>query len=445
VFWLRWRTAGAGGLKVAAILSALLAMNMPWLFGFTSFVLGACLFPITLGVWWSGRDQMKAGRLVSLAILLVLGYFCHAVSLGLTVVGLGVLALAAPVPAGRGAPVRQRLARIARVLLCMLPLLGLAAVYLLKIASRGGRMKPVWENLSNPWSPRAWVERLEWVDPLTIAIRDGLPLTERFGSAYAAFAPVIWLGVALVGWWIGRMSAGADRTTRPVRAGWFGLASLLIVAGVIGPDSLGAAHGQFLPQRVVLLGLAALVPIFDVELARWPGRVVAAALVIAVALQSTLIWDYAWYCDRTAGQMIRARALVGKGQRIATLLVSTRSRFRANPLLHVDNWLGVDTGNIIWSNYETLYYYFPVQFRPGIERPHPGDLELISLHEEPSQKAQRVRDWERLLSAHAGAIDVVVTWKHDPALDAVTLRWFDQLERRGDVQVFRRGAAGRAL
>ena len=99
--------------------------------------------------------------------------------------------------------------------------------------------------------------------------------------------------------------------------------------------------------------------------------------------------------------MIRARAAVGKGQRIATLLVSTRSRFRANPLLHVDNWLGVDTGNIVWSNYETVYYYFPVQFRPGIKRPQPGDLELISLHEEPSQSAERVRDWERLLSAHA--------------------------------------------
>ena len=140
VFWLRWRVAGASGLKVAALLSALLAMNMPWLFGFTSFVLGACLFPITLGVWWSGRDQMKAGRLVSLAILLALGYFCHAVSLGLTVVGLGVLALAAPVRAGRDRPLRQRFSRIAWLLLCMIPLFGLAAVYLLKIASRGGRM-----------------------------------------------------------------------------------------------------------------------------------------------------------------------------------------------------------------------------------------------------------------------------------------------------------------
>jgi hypothetical protein len=314
---------------------------------------------------------------------------------------------------------------------------GLGAVYL-SIARAGGRMAPTWDNLFDPRSPRAWFERLEWVDPLTIAIRDGLPLSDRFGREYIVFAPVVWLGVAFIAWWIGRMSAGAASGTGRDRAGWLPLAAVLIGAGVIGPDSLGATHGQYLPQRVVLLGLAALAPIFDVEPRRWPGRVVVTALLTAVTLQSVLIWDYAIYCDRTAGQIIRASDAVGDRQRIATLLVSTRSRFRVNPLLHVDNWLGVDHANIVWSNYETLYYYFPVQFRQGIDRPHPGDLELISLHEEPSQRAERVRDWERLLEKHNGAIDVVVMWKSDPALDVATLRWFDRVERRGDVQIFRR-------
>ena len=74
--------------------------------------------------------------------------------------------------------------------------------------------------------------------------------------------------------------------------------------------------------------------------------------------------------------------------------MKSRGRFRTNPLLHAENWLGVDTGNIIWNNYETLHYYFPVQFRPGIERPHPGDLELVSIHEDPSDEMARLRDWE---------------------------------------------------
>ena len=43
--WLRWRVAGAKGLVLAALLSALLAMNMAWLLGFTSFLIGSCLVP----------------------------------------------------------------------------------------------------------------------------------------------------------------------------------------------------------------------------------------------------------------------------------------------------------------------------------------------------------------------------------------------------------------
>ena len=59
IFWLRWRVAGGRGLRVAALLASLLAMNMAWLFGFTSFMLGACLFPITLGIWWPARDRLS--------------------------------------------------------------------------------------------------------------------------------------------------------------------------------------------------------------------------------------------------------------------------------------------------------------------------------------------------------------------------------------------------
>ena len=221
------------------------------------------------------------------------------------------------------------------------------------------------------------------------------------------------------------------------KRGWLLLAGILIIGGVIGPDSLGDAHGDYLPQRVVLLGLVALVPIFDVDLSRFGARATV-ALVAAVLLQLVIVMDYALYSDRTAGQIIRTREAVGGRQRIAALLVSTRSRFRANPLLHAANWLGVDTGNVIWNNYETLHYYFPVQFQPGIDRPYPDELEEISLHEDASEAEERCRAWEQILGRHADSIDIVVVWKTDPTLDTITRRWFDRIERRGDVQIFRR-------
>jgi hypothetical protein len=440
VFWLRWRVACSRGLGLAALLASLLATNIAWLFGFTSFMLGACLFPITLGLWWPARDRLSFPRLAALALLLMAGYFFHLVSLGLTVCGLVVLAVASPVRNDGAIPWWQRFSRVARTCAAFIPV-GVLGLYYISIARQRSPLRPQWTNLSDPLSPWAWIVRLKWADPISLAIRDGLPFTERGGPAFVLFAPVIWLGIAVMIWSYGTIRA-RFRTLAPKRddrLGWFLLAAILIVGGVIGPDSLGDAHGDYLPQRIVLMGLVALVPIFDIELSRWSGRGCTAAVVVAVALQSAIVCDYALYSDRTAGQMIRAGETIGRNQRIATLLVSTRSRFRSNPLLHAENWLGVDTGNVVWNNYETLHYYFPVHFRPEINRPSPAGLEWVSIHEGRDETDQRTAAWENILSQHADSIDVVIVWKSDPALEAITTRWFDRVDRRGDVQIFRRG------
>ena len=438
IFWLRWRVVGRRGLPVAAFMPTLLAMNIAWLFGFTSFMLGACLFPITLGIWWPARDRLSVPRMAALALLLMAGYFFHLVSLGLTVIGLFVLALASPVRTV-GASL-WRFSRLARTCTTFIPV-GLLGVFYFSIASQRSPLRPQWPNLSNPFSPWAWIVRLKWADPISLAIRDGLPFTNRGGPAFVLFAPVIWLGIAVLIWSYGTCRV-RFRTLTPKydeRLCWFLLAGILMVGGVIGPDSLGEAHGDYLPQRIVLMGLVALVPIFDIDHSRWWGRGCAAALVIAIALQSAIVWDYALYSDRTAGQMIRAGETIGHNQRMVTLLISTKSRFRSNPLLHAENWLGVDTGNVVWNNYETLHYYFPVHFRPEIDRPSPAGLEWVSIHEGQDETEQRTAAWERILSQHADSIDVVLVWKSNPALDAITTRWFDRVDRRGDVQIFRRG------
>ncbi len=453
--WLRWRVAGARGLVPAALLSALLAMNLMWLLGFTSFLVGSCLFPITLGLWWQGRFGLSRARIAALSALLCVGYFCHLVSLALTAVGLVVLALAGPVPRENTGTWKYRTARLLRTSISFVPLSVLGFLYL-QTARDHAPLRPVWANVSNPWLPGAWGARLGWVDPITLAVKDGMPFTSRVGPLFVLFAPVVWLAAGLVLWWYGRMTGGAATAVRgpavcpddrdqlaseqapDERGAWLVLASLFLVAGIAGPDSFGPTHGEFLSQRVLLLGLIALVPVFDADLSRWTGRCLLAVLAIAVALQSAIVWDYALYSDATAGQIIRAGTLVGRNQRVVTLLVTSQGRFRANPLLHAEDWLGVDTGNVVWNNYEALHYYFPVQFRPEVERPHPGDLELISIHEDPKDKESRLRDWETILRNHEKSIDVVLFWKGDPELEAITRRWFDVSERTGDVRIFRR-------
>ncbi len=112
--WLRWRVAGTRGLAGAALMAAILAMNMAWLFGFASFMLGACLFSITLGLWWPARDRLGVPVLAAVSGLLALGYFCHVVSLGLTIGGLVVLSLASPVKTNGKSSWGHRLSRLAR-------------------------------------------------------------------------------------------------------------------------------------------------------------------------------------------------------------------------------------------------------------------------------------------------------------------------------------------
>ena len=185
--WLRWNVRGHEALLGSCLLIANLAPNFLWLLGFTSFVLGCCLVPITLGVWWAGRDQLGAGRLAVLVILLILGYFCHLVSLGLTAAALGFLALLAPAQSsilGRVSWMR----RLGRTAFCLLPLVPLAILYK-RLSTEGGPMKPIWAVVTGPDLLKVWVARLGWVDPLTLSKKMVLPFTERTSALYAVFAP----------------------------------------------------------------------------------------------------------------------------------------------------------------------------------------------------------------------------------------------------------------
>jgi hypothetical protein len=431
IVWLRLRVTGSSGLSLASVLAVLLSLNFPWLLGFTSFMLGACLFPITLGIWWGGRERFGWGRAAAIAVLMIVGYLCHLVSLGLTALGLIVLALTTP-GAHRGI-------RFVRTLAALLPLVPLGLLYR-SISKAGGPMQPVWEHLANPLSLAAWAVQMAQVDPITLTVGQVIPLTTVDHAAWSGlFKPMtlLMLGFTLM-WYSSLRRRRAQPSHGPgERMGWAWLAALLLIGGLVGPDSLGATHGEFLQQRVVLLGLVALVPIANLDARGWSGRLIAVALVLALGVQSAIVWDYALTSRRTAGAIIAARDAVGTNQRVATLLVDMKPRFRSNPLLHADNLLGIGTGNIVWNNYETRHYYFPVQFRPEIAHPTSSDFEPIAMTEGPDQANRRASWWQQVVDDHLEEIDAVVVWGGDPLLDAINGQRFDTVYRKDNVRVLR--------
>ena len=436
IVWLRVRVTGTSGLPLVSVLAVLLSLNFSWLLGFTSFMFGACLFPITLGIWWGGRERFGWGRAAAIAVLVIAGYLCHLVSLGLTALGLIVLALATP-GADRGT-------RFIRTLTALVPLGPLGLLYH-SLSQAGGPMHPVWGHLANPFSPAAWAVQLAEVDPITLTVGHVIPLMTLDHAAWSGLLkPMTWLMLAFTLMWYSAIRRRRIEPSRgpDERTGWAWIAALLLIGGIVGPDSFGALHGEYLQQRVLLLGLVALVPIANLDARGWYGRLIAVTLVFALGVQSAVVWDYALTSRRTVGAIMAARDAVGTHQRVATLLIDTNPRFRSNPLLHADNLLGIGTGNIIWNNYETRYYYFPVQFRADIAHPTSNEFEQIADTEGPASANLRASLWQRLVDDHLQQIDAVVVWGSDPQLDAINGHRFDTVYRTDNVRVLRRVSGG---
>ncbi|MEO6811243.1 MAG: hypothetical protein ABI353_19205 [Isosphaeraceae bacterium] len=427
--WLRWRVQGWRGMSRAAPWATLLAMNVAWLWGFSSFLIGSCLFALTLGAWWSARDRFGPRAAATLTALLVVGYFCHLVSLGLTAVGLIMLALATPGP--------NRMRRIGWTVAALSVLAPLAVVYR-TLAGPGQPLRPTWNLLAGPPSLANWGAHLTWVDPLTLARKTLVPFLGFRPGWAALIVPAAWFVLALMVLALATFRQGRlGRDGAIARRGWLAAALVLLAGGLVGPDSLGPAHGEFLPQRVALLGLIALTPVLDFGGPGRLNRLAGGLLIVALGLQSAFVWDYAVRSSRLAAEFLQARQHVGQRERVGTLLLDLRGPYRANPLLHMDCLLGLGNGNILWSNYEAAHYYFPVHVRQDV--PHPPELEFerISILDDPADADVRARRWEALLARHQGEIDRLVIWGDDPHLDAITARWFTPLAREGRVRVLR--------
>ena len=100
--WLRWRVRGGQGMLGPCLLAAILSANFLWLMGFTSFLLGSCLFPITLGIWWTGRDRAGYVRPAVIMLLLLTQLFLPSGQPGADCAWAGAPGTPGPFADGRG-------------------------------------------------------------------------------------------------------------------------------------------------------------------------------------------------------------------------------------------------------------------------------------------------------------------------------------------------------
>jgi hypothetical protein len=112
-------------------------------------------------------------------------------------------------------------------------------------------------------------------------------------------------------------------------------------------------------------------------------------------------------------------------------------------MLHADCLFGVGLDNVIWANYETAHYYFPVKVRPGLDHPPALAFEEVALLDGPGDSGERARRWADLIEGHSGSIDVLVEWNpgDDRSLDPIHARRYDRTFVDGPVRVWARRAA----
>jgi hypothetical protein len=148
VGWLRWQTAGVEGVKTSLLIGAAMAFNWLWLAGFYNFIIGACLFVLTLGLFAVWRDRLNSWRALIIALLVLLTYFSHIVSFAIlagTILFLSVFA-----------PKAHLKKTIALTGLAILPVVPFFLSYR-TLETADGKFSPAWRSLENPFSLFSWL------------------------------------------------------------------------------------------------------------------------------------------------------------------------------------------------------------------------------------------------------------------------------------------------
>ncbi|HEV2765551.1 MAG TPA: hypothetical protein VGV38_21385 [Pyrinomonadaceae bacterium] len=439
VVWLRRQVRGDQNLWVAAPLGVALGLNWLWLMGFYNFMLGSTLFCLTLGAWWKRRERFGAAQAAWLSVLLVACYMSHPVPLGMTAAGLGVLVLLTP-----GANFLRRLLWTAAA---FLPLVPLAVFYRAKMSTHGG-VELHFEGLTNALSPLSWLDYFRGPNLLNLT-DDGsraFPFVESYSSWFLPLSTPLLAAVAVVlllcALWLYRDGSQTDALARARRA-WPVLTLLLAAVCLFGPSHFGVQHGNYIRERVLLMTLAASVTVWNFDASRRLVRLAAVALVLAVAVQSAFVWEYALDSHARVGEYMQAQPHVGTNRRFLTLIPPVR-RFRAYSLEHAPELLATGTGNLLWNNYEPYTYYFPVQFH---YQPSQCDDFSLGPYLGPDVRfpgseynAYKRAWWDCWLSQAHDHIDTIVVWGRDPLVERISEQWYSSQPafEHGRVRVFHR-------
>ena len=436
---LRWCAVGHDGLVTSFLIGGALAFNWLWLEGFYNFNLGFALAVFTIGCYFRWREKMSIVNAVTLAVLLFLIFVSHIVSFAIaagTIVFLCVLPFA---------DVSRK--RLLWTALAFAPVAPIAAIYKLNNEASGS-FTPVWRSLNGQYALSNWLTQLRGVDSFIIISRRSFPFVDTDSTAFALFTPVVWivaaLALLLAATWLTRFREGGLLKSKYLPFIVLAVASIMVA--IVSPDNFefSSSTGGVLRERIFLIGLIYLVPLYRTAAAKPTILILAkAALILVVVFQTAALWEYALRSDRDAREFLSASSEVPDGTSLAAITITEKGmRFSANPVSSMDNYIGIRRDILVWDNYEFGHYLFPVVAKKRADQEfalaYTGHNAFEMNNPELSSK-ERIDRLAKIFEADNQRIDTLLVWGSDPQIEAAFRPWFEDKPyfENGRVRLYR--------
>ncbi len=433
VAWLRFSVRGTNGLGISILIGAVLGFNWLWLAGLYNFVLGVIVFLIAVGFLYKWNGVLYGRRFLLLSIFLVAAYFSHMVSFG-------VLAMTAVIfvslRSGSG-----RFRSLAWLAAALLPVVMLAIVNKMSM-SAGGGISPGWYVLNEPPSFSSILLHLRTTDPFLIISRRFIPFWENSSSFNVLAAPVLWISLAFILLTIATLTRWRDLNFK----GWLphivAMLAMLILA-IAAPDGFGSEQGSVVRPRFLLCAAVLFVPLFVVR-NKTLLRPIAAALLLGVfSYQTAALWEYSSKVNSETAEFLEAAGSIKNGERIASVMIfEGQPRFHPEPIRRMDNLFGITNNLVVWDNYETGYYFFPVIAVRDEDRRFIrefSELNTFRLQYAHDDVDRILTGLTALLSSDHGKIDTLLVWGRNAQVEGALHEWFEPEPyfEKGRVRLFR--------
>lgn len=361
--------------------------NFTFQMGFFNFCFSLPGFFLAVGYWLKHQREMTALRVAGLGVLVLWVYFCHPVTLVVTVATLltlaGWRALLELRETGRlAASLRHWL--LAPALAC-LPALVLMASFVQARTDARITSLPLWVKLKHLAGLYSLASVSRWTIPLAAALA-------------LLFYGLVWLGLRARG-----------RKPLGVEDGLLLAVGVLLLAYLTAPSELSG--GGFITHRLNLFPFLALILWFATCSFQeaWRRWIQVAAVGISLAFLGVFVWWWAGI-DRGLAEIVAAESRIEPDHTLLFLSYAHHGEgayaaFRTNPYVHAGGYIAARKRLVDLSLYQANENYFPIYYEPRLNPYTRLATVPLGVETEPPRV-----DLLRYMKSTGARVDYVLIW-----------------------------------